>query len=301
LPDSIVDRDPTVNGSLLIGLPDGPYNSEVHGSVNDPLEGILDSDAGHGTFIAGLIRQTCPDARILAARVMHGDGAVQEVDLLRALNRLVFRQALALRRQDASAFVDVLSLSLGYYHELPADKAMDHKLIAPLSELGRLGVAVVAAAGNDSTSRHFYPAGFAPHPLSQLPAQYAALPVLSVGALNPDRRFVALFSNDGDWVLCERPGAALISTMPVALNGSLGPIADVLLANGERRSTIDPDDFRGGFATWSGTSFAAPVLAGEIAQYLYRANALDPLTAEDAIDRSWRAVTKLVGLQRPAP
>jgi hypothetical protein len=29
------------------------------------------------------------------------------------------------------------------------------------------------------------------------------------------------------------------------------------------RSSIDPDDFGGGFATWSGTSFAGPVLAGQ--------------------------------------
>jgi hypothetical protein len=31
------------------------------------------------------------------------------------------------------------------------------------------------------------------------------------------------------------------------------------------RETIDPDDFSGGFAVWSGTSFAAPVAAGELA------------------------------------
>jgi hypothetical protein len=308
LPNTIVDRDPTVDGTLPIGLPDGPYNPEVHGSVNDPLEGVLDSDAGHGTFIAGLIRQTCPDAEILAVRVMHGDGAVQENDLLRALNRLVFRQALALRNNDAESIVDVLSLSLGYYHELPADLAMDHKLLAPLAELGRLGVITVAAAGNDATDRHFYPAGFAPHPLSQLPPSHDALPVVSVGALNPDRNYVALFSNDGDWVVCKRPGAALVSTMP-ALNGSLLPVARVTLPSGEKRATIDPDDFRGGFATWSGTSFAAPVLAGQLAQYLLERSLLEPveraegapaMTAGSCLDRGWQAVSALTGLERPA-
>ena len=307
LPDSIVDRNPTVDGTLPIGLPDGPYNPEVHGAVNDPLEGVLDSDAGHGTFIAGLIRQTCPDAGILAVRVMHGDGAVQENDLLRALNRLVFRQALALRHDDRDSLVDVLSLSLGYYHELPADLAMDHKLLAPLAELGKLGVLIVAAAGNDATDRHFYPAGFAPHPLTQLPPGHNTLPVLSVGALNPDKNYVALFSNDGDWVVCKRPGAALVSTMP-ALNGSLLPVASVTLPDGERRATIDPDDFSGGFATWSGTSFAAPVLAGQLAQYLHSEALLEPLapatdapplTAQRSVERGWLAITSLTGLKRP--
>jgi hypothetical protein len=31
---------------------------------------------------------------------------------------------------------------------------------------------------------------------------------------------------------------------------------------------VDPDDYRGGFAAWSGTSFATPVLAAELAAEL---------------------------------
>ena len=52
------------------------------------FEGSLDSDAGHGTFIAGLIRQQCPDADILAMRIMAGDGVVPESDVLDALHML---------------------------------------------------------------------------------------------------------------------------------------------------------------------------------------------------------------------
>ena len=36
-------------------------------------------------------------------------------------------------------------------------------------------------------------------------------------------------------------------------------------SDGRVRESIDPDDYRGGFGLWSGTSFAAPVVAGEIA------------------------------------
>jgi subtilisin family serine protease len=34
------------------------------------------------------------------------------------------------------------------------------------------------------------------------------------------------------------------------------------------RGSIDLDDYSRGFGTWSGTSFAAPALAGDIAAYL---------------------------------
>ena len=61
----------------------------------DPLVGELDSDSGHCTFISGIVRQIAPDARVLAVRIMHSDGAVYEGDLLCALRHLVIRIAQA--------------------------------------------------------------------------------------------------------------------------------------------------------------------------------------------------------------
>ncbi len=66
---------------LPIGLGAGVEDPEIDGIVSDPLRGTLDRDSGHGTFIAGIIRQTCPDAKILAIRVMPSDGAVDEHQL----------------------------------------------------------------------------------------------------------------------------------------------------------------------------------------------------------------------------
>ncbi|HEV2885847.1 MAG TPA: S8/S53 family peptidase, partial [Jatrophihabitans sp.] len=245
-------------------------------------------------------RQICPDADILAIRVMYGDGAVPEGDLLEALNRLLLRQALAQALNKPSWLVDVVSLSLGYYHELPADFAYDQLLVETLHALGELGVAIVAAAGNDATARHFYPAGFAPHAGGQWnPVQPDVLPVISVGALNPDLRSIALFSNAGDWVCCHRQGAALVSTMPTTFDGSLQPIAAVQLNGGGLRSTIDPDNFHGGFATWSGTSFAAPILAAELAKYLWETKSLDTSDQATMLDRGWKALERLTDIQRP--
>ena len=36
------------------------------------------------------------------------------------------------------------------------------------------------------------------------------------------------------------------------------------------REALDPDDYRGGFAVWSGTSFSAPLVAAHIAKALLR-------------------------------
>ena len=87
---------------------------------------------------------------------------------------------------------------------------------------------------------------------------------VAVGALNPADYSVALFSNIGDWVDVFAPGVSLVSTVPVVFDGGVqaGTRDD---KNGRRRETLDVDDFRGGYGVWSGTSFAAPVVAGRIA------------------------------------
>jgi subtilisin family serine protease len=115
---------------------------------------------------------------------------------------------------------------------------------------------------------------------------------LSVGALNPDDT-VAMFSNAGKWVTCNRPGADLVSTFPRTFNGAQTSSMRVTV-DGHVRATIDPDDFSSGFGTWSGTSFAAPVLAGELAQALLTNchGSLDETDAPTGIQRSWSAITK---------
>jgi subtilisin family serine protease len=119
------------------------------------------------------------------------------------------------------------------------------------------------------------PAGFSPYRNGQLPVSASSVPLLSVGALNPDGS-VALFSNSGDWVACYSPGAALVSTMPLVdssqrsgVDTGYGPPADREVASW--RATVDPDNFTG-FGTWSGTSFAAPVAAAAAARAILADN-----------------------------
>ena len=53
--------------------------------MTGPLDGVIDPLSGHGTFIAGLVHQACPDADILGWRVVPSEGPIVESDLVAAL------------------------------------------------------------------------------------------------------------------------------------------------------------------------------------------------------------------------
>ena len=253
---------------------------EAAGAIPDPMTGLLDTHAGHGTFIAGLLRQACADADITAVRVMDSDGIVPELMLTDALI------GLAVVQTDHKPYIDALVMSLGYYSETGDDVTYTAGLRPLVLTLAALGVAIFCAAGNDSTQRRSYPAAFSDDPAF---AGGQHLPMASVAALNPDST-VALFSNDGDWVNSEAPGANLVSTAPIRARGSWTQDTYFVAPDKSRRGTIDPDSFASGFSTWSGTSFAAPVLAG---RYLAR-------LASAAVARTVAAREPLLGLGRGA-
>jgi len=266
-----------------------PWDTPV---AENPLVGELSPALGHGTFIAGIVRQVAPDARVLAVRVIHSDDVCYEGDILCALRHLAARIALA-ADGDPAGMVDVVSLSFGYFAESAADLVLTSGLWQAIEILLDLGVVVVAAAGNYSTSRPFYPAAFAP--------RAAAVPVISVGALNPNGA-KAVFSNDGTWVTAWAQGAAVVSAYPVDANASRTPELRVRAAARGGRESLDPDDYSGGFAVWSGTSFSAPAMAALVAGSLLEGAAagglrLDQPGAQAARARAAAAVANLRGEQ----
>jgi subtilisin family serine protease len=283
----------TVNGQP-IGVGDDVPDPEITGIVQQPGLGLLDRDSGHGTFIAGIIRQTCPDAKVLALRVMPSDGVVEEHQLVIALNKLLVRQAQAQADRSLDDIIDVLSLSLGYYHEDPDDVRYSSVLAGTLRSFAALGVAVVAAAGSDHTTTPFFPAGFASRE-EGADQRSDRVPLVSVGALNPNGSR-AVFSNSGEWVSCYRPGANVVSTLPTTFDGSSQP--DLVTPSGGE--SVDRDDFTGGFGVWSGTSFAAPVLAGEIAASLAEQGNLDDVERTSMVDRGWVALAQTIEWKRPS-
>ncbi|MFD4670011.1 S8 family serine peptidase [Lentzea sp. NPDC058450] len=231
---------------------------------------------GHFTFIAGLIHQVAPAADVLALRVLHTDNVAYEADLLLALWLLVARvtaaQAAPAGDERRRETVDVVSFSLGAY--LDRASAKEGHLRAVLTRLTDLGVLLVAAAGNDRTTRPFHPAAFA----AELTSEQAGPKVMGVGALNPDET-EAWFSNAGPNVTVYATGANVLSTFPTVAKGSRG--SNSAVASGERR-TADPDQFSSGFAIASGTSYATAEFAAAVARGLGDSI---PLNEKSPLDR----------------
>ncbi|MDF5755407.1 S8/S53 family peptidase [Spongiactinospora sp. TRM90649] len=149
-------------------------------------DGRLDTQAGHGTFIAGLLVRGAPGVRLRVSRVLDGHGVGDEAGVLRALDRL---------RHDPP---EVLNLSFGGYTPDDAPPPLLAAALARLSTRGGGGTAVVACAGNTPSARPFWP---------------AALPeVIAVGALDTAGQSAAPFSAHGPWVDACAPGEWLTSS-----------------------------------------------------------------------------------------
>ena len=172
--ESCVVHSPWLNRSA-----DKQVDDEDETDVDET--GTLDFQAGHGTFIAGIIRQYCPDAEIYTCGTLtsFGEGSVSGV--LHALRRVL---AIVGR-------VDVAVMSFGGYFTSDDPGVFG-------TELRRLlGDAVaVGSAGNDASCRPYFP---------------AALPdVIGVGGLDAGGR--AWFSNFGPWVDACAPAVDVVST-----------------------------------------------------------------------------------------
>ncbi|MGP4095379.1 S8 family peptidase [Nonomuraea sp. KM90] len=218
------------------------------GHLPNPLVGTLNSHTGHGLMLAGLIAQIAPDARVMMYKVMHSDGIVPGEAVHAALDRL-------LELMDAGQDVHVLCCSFGGFAET-GDAAMA-ALFAKVNQLRARGVVVVNAAGNYATTRPFYLAALSE---TAVPGPPLA-PMLGVAAKNPDGT-IAIFSNEHPAVRWRAPGAMVVSTFPPHFRGA----QNAMLSTGDRAS-LDCDAM-GPFCGWSGTSFAAPIVAGAVAAEL---------------------------------
>ncbi len=292
--DDVVDSYVTLDGAPVgTGTPD--FDPETSVSLDEFESAVV----GHGTFMAGLVHMFCPDADILDIRVVDSYGVVVESTLVHTLAQLLELCRRHFAGEPGGHPIDVVVLSSGYYHETPEGSLFAPILSVLFEALGELGVVTVAAAGNDGTSRPMFPAAFAPWSDGLGPvAEPGGAPVVSVGALNPDGTD-ALFSNVGPWVRAWGHGASVVSTMPGTYAQSLRPPPRET-AFGRVRGGLDPDDYRAGFAVWSGTSFAAPVLAGQMSSRIQRqlATEADLYDAPSAVRRAWEAVEACTEIRR---
>jgi hypothetical protein len=146
---------------------------------------------GHATFIAGLIRQGAPAARVLSVRVMNENGRANEGRVCRAL-------AWLLDYVGRGHPVDVLCMAFGRVPGDTSDRVLLAEMERLLGELAAQGVQLVASAGNDHQGSEIYPAAF---PV-----------VTAVGA--GFGHYHATFSNFGTWVDRYRDGVDVFSILP---------------------------------------------------------------------------------------
>lgn len=307
-PGTVVLRDATLDDRPIGTYPEEDIDAEREGR-RDGQASPLDPYAGHGTFIAGILHQVCPDAALLPVRVYGGDGTASEWDLARSVERLLEFHLRGLAGVPGYFPVDVVVIASGYYLEHPEDDD-DYEGVyrGRLRDLRRAGVLVVVSAGNDGSARRSFPAGWAP-PVRRtagglIPVESSDLnpdytPLLGVAAANPDGT-LADFSNDGPWIAALRPGVQILSTMPTTFDGA---------AEGKRspdglRHSLDPDDFTHGFGTWSGTSFSSPLLAGQLAARIFARRVMGEPPATDAhgrVEDAWHAVLEVGDLYSEMP
>jgi len=193
-------------------------------------DGYLDLAAGHGTFVAGIVRQVAPRARVAVYRALDSDGIGSEVRTACEMIRAV---------KEGQAHIINLSLGCQTHDDLPpiAIQAALEVIREWELEHGR-EVLIVAAAGNYGDMRPCWPAAFRQ--------------VISVAGLAPDMR-PAPWSSRGFWVTCSTIGQGVRSTY---VEGRESPLLDP-----------DPRNFGpNAWGLWSGTSFTAPQITGALAR-----------------------------------
>ena len=229
---------PALAGRLL------PGRDFVDGDA-DPSDTAQPSQAGygHGTHVAGLVAWVAPGARILPLRVLDADGQGDAWVLAEAMLHAIDPDGNPATADGAK----VINLSLAGLAPSQLMRTVDQLVNCVLPEPGdpvdplvdtsdagynddrqrcaAQGGAVVVAGAGNDGSSS----------LRTWPAAESAYGLIPVAASNAKGRLAA-FSNSGNWIDLAAPGDLVTSAVP-----------------------------GGGYATWSGTSMATPLVAGAAA------------------------------------
>ena len=267
-------RVAVIDTGLAVGWQAHPWlvlPTRVDGDTRTTFEkpsGDVGLYAGHGAFIAGVLRCVAPAVQVKVTNLFEYAGASFEWQVSNAIvDALV-------------AGPDIISLSAG---GAVADGLPHPAFSYALSRLSGTDTLLVAAAGNDGKGcgdlAQFFPAAFA--------REHGDM-VVAVGALREDRLGRACFSNFDDFVSVFEDGEHLhnaFSAGSYTYHESSAPQCRYHVPPIEVPCTCQNtpefgmrEEFEG-MAEWSGTSFSTPVIAARIARHM---SEHAPMTARDA-------------------
>jgi hypothetical protein len=243
--DTTLRPHPFLDGKRITPdpVPFSDGGDRSHARTDTPGEKTPPFRAGHGTFVAGLVLGSAPNAELTVDNALNDAGRGTSWDIAKAILRCA---------KDGAQIIN-LSLACYTFDGLPPLVFSQAISRLPADTL------VIAAAGNMANRKP--PAGYTGKvpDLSQAPAWPAALDnVVAVGAADWTKKR-AEFSPKGGWVDVRAPGVEVVSIFPGGL-GQAWPSA-------------------GGYAKWSGTSFSAAEVTGAVAA---RAATSKDLTPRDA-------------------
>jgi subtilisin family serine protease len=214
-----------------------------------PVPGIPDA-RDHGLFSASLVQAVAPKSDIRLLRVLN-DSNRGKLDILNdELSGFIAQRELENENEERPLANTVINLSLGVHvgsqdSDDDSDEPVETLHMILRDAYGK-GAVIVAAAGNDSAGV------IDPAHASQIPASYGF--VIGVGASNCEGGH-ACFSNIGD---VYAPGGDNIAACDPSTT-------DCTVENEFKNCIIGyahhiaPDSH---FASWKGTSFAAPLVSG---------------------------------------
>jgi hypothetical protein len=239
-----------VDGGLVDGVQVWPWMAGVTGDVENPFvtgsTTQIKPYACHGTFVAGCVRIVAPKAKVhvkKAAYIDHRPSAGM------AYEHEIIQKMNELMDRGAEVIVCEFDGFTRFHRPMITFNTFYDR------RLRHLNVVIVAPAGNDTTYKPTFPAAYSW--------------VIGVGALSADGNSRASFSNYGGWVDVYAPGVDLVNAFAV----------------GEYDCFEEPHDHRQfyGLASWSGTSFSAPLVAGMIAARMSATGENAPLAAESLL------------------
>lgn len=231
-----------------------PWVSDVTADADDEehLTGsVIHEYAGHGNFVAGVVKCLAPGSRVEVEGVLPYGGAVFESEICEQLNDAL----------DENDLPQLISISAGTHTRRNLGLLGLEILLAAKGADDGVRTIVVAAAGNDESDEPFYPAAYDW--------------VVGVGSVDPDQKR-SDFSNYGKWVNVYARGRDLVNAFPVGTYTCHYP--ENIHGGVPEVRKFD------GLATWSGTSFATPVVTGAIAAHMSATGNLDdPRKAYDEL------------------